>query len=1124
MTVKLLRIAFIALFTCIVTTLSAQTITGNVKDSSGEPILGATIMETGTKNGTVTDINGNFTIKLQSAGNLSISYIGMKSQVVKTAGKTTINVVLQDDNTTLGEIVVVGYGTMKKSDLTGSVSSIGTEDLNAKGAASVMEGLQGSVPGVNITKTSGRAGGDFNIEIRGKSSHNSSTKPIYVVDGVICDDIQFLNPQDIERIDVQKDASSTAIYGSRATAGVVIVTTKSGANIGKKVSKPSISYDGYYGVSKIARMPDFMTGQDFYNFRFMKFLSPIDATAVNGNPSYFMGNYNQMALVATDDNGENPYSVLKQIITNGQSTDWADMVTRDGSQQNHYLAVSGGSQDIHYHMGFGYNQEKGIYEGDQKDQITVKASLDAKINKYISAGFSTNMAYIKNEYANDKGVELAYRLNPFCQPYSKAPDARNGYIYDANGNIPDEGYNGYYYNANGQIMKNYRPGDKYAMGTTSTGNQFSDQFNPMYLMDAYARERQTWRLLGSFYLQVEPIKDLTIKTVYQPSYTYYRDGTFQDIVLDDKGALLDKSFGTTDADGNPMNYALRKTQRSFSWTWDNIVNYNKTFADIHSVNLMGLFSMLRNESENDQIRSLGVLAGSLWHNMNSGTVDPTETTTGYGDSSMISYAFRANYTLMDRYMLTATMRWDGSSKLALGHRWSSFPSVAVAWRASEEKFLKNVDWLSNLKLRVSYGETGNNGGIGNYDYMVGFSNPVYYPFGGIYETGRYPNGIVDKTLSWERSREWNFGIDFGFLNNRINGSIDYYEKNSEDLLYKVKLPLEAGGVTMSTNVGKVRNRGIEVALNAVPVRTKDWNWEITASFSHNTNKLREINGSGTDLPSDQLFIGKSINNVYNYDWLGIVSDRYMTVPDNEIARSMMPDQIGQQVREYEYYNKCYGLYEGQPIIDDVNGDGQFNDADKKVWSADPDWIGSLSTSVSWKSWDFSTSLYTRQGGKMNSGFYSNYLDYKDRGWMHLNVDYYIPAGTLIDCDGINPDGTYINPVYQQQTQYGEYPFPNDGLNGGLNGSSTYAFNRDGAQCQQVTDASFVKIKHITLGYTFPKQWLNKVGINHLRLYCTVTNPFVWSDYKGFDPEWGGNGLKNDGPSTVTWEFGASLKF
>ncbi|MCM1147231.1 MAG: TonB-dependent receptor [Bacteroidales bacterium] len=1123
MTGKLFRIAFVALFTCLVTTLSAQTITGNVKDSTGEPILGATIMETGTKNGTVTDMDGNFTIKLQSAGNLSVSYIGMQTQIVKTAGKTTVNVTLQDDNTTLNEVVVVGYGTMKKSDLTGSVSSINTADLNKKGAASVMEGLQGSVPGVNITKTSGRAGGDFNIEIRGKSSHNDDTKPIYVVDGVICDDIQFLNPQDIERIDVQKDASSTAIYGSRATAGVIIVTTKSGANVGLKASKPSISYDGYYGVSKIARMPDFMDGQDFYNFRFMKFLSPIAATTANGNPSYYMGNYDQMALVANGADGTS-YSVLKQILQNGSSTDWADMVTRNGSQQNHYLAVSGGGQDIHYHMGFGYNQEKGIYEGDQKDQITIKASLDAKINKILTAGFTANMAYIMNEYANDKGVELAYRLNPFCQPYSTTPDARNGYIYDANGNIPGDGYNGYYYNSDGQIMKNYRPGDKYSMGTESTGNQFSDQFNPLYLMDAYERERQTWRLLGNFYLQLQPIKELTVKTVFQPSFSYYRDGTFSDIVLDDKGALLDKTFGTVNTAGEPMNYALRKTKRSISWTWDNIVTYNKTFSKIHNVNVMGLFSMSKGTTEEDQIRSVGVLEGSLWHNMNSGTVDPTETKTAYGDNALMSYALRANYTLLERYMLTATMRWDGSSKLADGHRWSSFPSVAVAWRMSEESFLKNVDWLSNLKLRVSYGETGNNAGIGNYGYMPGFGDPVYYPFGGVYQTGRYPNGIVDKSLSWERSHEWNFGLDFGFLNGRISGSIDYYEKNSEDLLYKVKLPLEAGGVEMETNVGKVRNRGVEIAVTATPIRNKDWNWDITASFSHNVNKLRDINGQGTDLPADQLFIGKSINNVYAYDWIGIVSDRYMTVPDTKIAQAMMPDQIGQSVREYEYYNKCYGLYEGQPIIDDVNGDGIFDDSDKKVWSADPDWIGSLSTSVSYKNWDFSASLYTRQGGKMSSDFYGSYLDYKDRGWMHLNVDYYIPAGTLLDCDGINPDGTYINPVYQQQTQYGDYPFPNDGENAGIGKSSSYAFNRDGVQCQKVTDASFVKVKHMSLGYTFPKKWISKVGISHLRLYCTVTNPFVWSDYKGFDPEWGGNGLKNDGPSTVTWEFGASLKF
>ena len=1097
-----------------------KVITGTVRDANGEPMIGVTVLVDG-KAGAITDINGNFKIpNATESTNLKITYIGYKDLNVKGGNSSTLNLVMQEDNQALDELVVVGYGTMKKSDLTGSVSSLSTEDVTAKGAATVMEGLQGTVPGVNITKNSSRAGGDFDIEIRGKSSTNSDTKPIYVVDGIICDDINFLNQQDIERIDVLKDASSTAIYGSRATAGVIMVTTKGSLNIGKKMSKPTISYDGYYGVSKVARMPEFQTGQQFYNYRFLKFLSYGQGQTNLANPMYIMGNFDQMALVDGDGN-----SILKQIIAGGQTTDWADLATRNGTQQNHYVAISGASERVNYHVGLGYNQEKGIYVGDSRDQFSFKGSLDAQINKIISGGFTVNMAYIRNEYANDDAIELAYRLNPFCQPYSTQPDERNGYIYDANGNIPEEGYTGYYYNQYGQIYKNYYPGNSVAMGTaSSTGHQFSGQYNPLYLMDVYTHKRQTWRMLGNVYLQIKPIKELTFKTTFSPNFTYYRDGVFTDYVLDYAGATV---VGTTDTNGNPVNTASLATSRNIQWTWDNILTFDKVFAKKHAVNLMGLFSMMASDTEATNQAAQGVLDGSLWYNLSSGTIDLTNTNNSFSENSMISYALRANYTFDERYMLTATVRWDGSSKFEPDQRWGCFPSVAVAWRASQEKFLQNVKWLSNLKVRLSYGVTGNNTGVGNYATRTTVAGPVYYPFGSTYVNAFYPSSIVDRFLTWEESKEINFGIDFGFLKNRIFGSVDLYQKTSDDLLYSVELPLEAGTdsdgnpMKLNTNVGSVQNRGIEFAVTAIPVITKDWRWDISLNYARNINKVKEINGSGANLPNDNLFIGCSINNVYGYHWAGIVTDRDMIVPNTEIAvaKGLTP---GSTMKEYDYYNICYGLQEGNPIIEDVNGDGTIDDKDKKVYRSDPSWTGSLTTSLSYKNWDLSASLYTKQNYKVYSDFYAQYLDYKDRGWMHLNVDYYIPAGTLIDCDGINPDGTYINPVYQQTTHYGAYPFPNDGNTAGLNG--THAFNRDGSQCQAITDASFVKVKNITLGYTFPKKWINKIGISHLRLYCTVTNPFVWTDYKGFDPEWAGGGAENDGPSTVTWEFGASLKF
>ena len=1065
-----------------------STVTGTVKDANGEPLIGVTVMADGEV-GAITDIDGNFSIpNATSSTKLTVSYIGYQEQQVAVGNRSRIDIVMQEDNQALDEVVVVGYGTMKKTDLTGSISSVNTDQLNAKGAPSVLENLQGSIPGVNITQTTGRAGNSFDIEIRGKSSNNPNLKPLYIVDGVASEDIDWLNPQDIERIDVLKDASSTAIYGSRATAGVVIVTTKSGTTVGGVKSKPTISYDGYWGFTKVTRMPDFMDGQQFYDFRFRKFLTYAGGALTSGRPIYQMASnttYNQMAI-HNDDTGE--YR-LRALMENGQTVDWPDLITGSGHQQNHYLAISGATDRLSYHMGIGYSSEDGIYDGDEQDKFNFKGSLDGKINKYVSAGFSFNLARVNHDYASDKGVQYAYRQNVYCQPY------------DAEGNI------------------NPAPGNYLALGSTSN-NQFSDQPSPLlYFADNNeVRNRQTWRALGNVYLQINPVKGLTIKSTFSPSYTYYREGYFYDAPVFDDG---------------DTNVATKETDKQFDWTWDNMVTYDNFFGKDHHLNVMGLFSMMHTDVENQFLAYTGVLDGTLWWNLASGTYmassdDYGDSGNSYTENSMVSYALRANYTFKERYMLTASVRWDGSSRFRKGNRWGSFPSVAVAWRLSEEPFMvKARKWLSNAKLRLSYGVTGNNSGIGDYATQVIVGGPSYYPFGSTYLQGFYPNGIVNADLQWERSHEFNVGLDFGFFDERIRGSVDWYSKTSKDLLFEVPLPLEAGGTFMTTNVGSVRNQGVEVSLTTENIRTKDWRWTTTFTFTHNKNEVREINGVGGNLITGEedgnLFIGETFNNFYGFEWDGIVSDRMMTVPDNQVAKDngFTP---GTQVKEYDYYYKCYQWAEGMPIIVDRNGDGSFTDDDKRIYNTDPKWSGSFSTTLSYKGWDLSASLYTKQGMWVNSAFYGEYLDYSQRGRTRLVVDNYIPAGTLIDCDGVNPDGTYINPVYQERTHYGSYPFPNYGGNNGFASTSNWISGDGAAAVNKYADASYVKVKHITLGYTFPKKWTEKFGCSYLRLYCTVTNPFVWTDYKGFDPEWASADLDQDGPSTITCQFGANIKF
>lgn len=1100
-----LKATIAILMLCIGLTASAQNITvnGTVQDSTGEPLPGATVLVSGTAMGVTTDLNGNFTLtNVNANGTLNVSYVGFNPQSVSINGQTNITITLTEDSETLDEVVVVGYGTMKKSDLTGSVSTVGTEKLNAKGAPSVLENLQGTTPGVNITKSTGRANGGIDVQIRGKASINNDTKPIYVVDGVISSDIDFLNPQDIERIDVLKDASSTAIYGSRATGGVIIVTTKGGLSVAREQA-PSISYDGYYGIAKAAHLPNLMNGEEFYHYRLFKSLQSINELSGNTplvTPQTIYG-YNRggiggvdWALLKKDENNPFSESVLQQMLANGQTYDWPNLILRDAHQQNHYLAVNGSSEHTSYHFGVGINDETGLYDGDGSSTYSFKGSVDTRVNKVISAGFNINMAYQEKKYANDNAISHAWYMNPFMIPY----------------------------NEEGEI--NHFPGNSATLGSSSSF-QFSDAVSPLDLMRNASHERKIYRLIGNAYLQLDLLKGLYVKTTFSPSYNSYRDGQFTGYANPNRPGL---TYGDAELD---TSTAQVTNYSSMGWIWDNMINYQVTLAKDHSINAMGLFSMEKGTSENYTWVANNVLQNSDWYNMGSGTTDNDASKSSYSKGTMVSYAFRVNYSYLGKYMLTGTVRWDGSSKLAEGNKWASFPSLAVAWRLSEESFLKKLDWLSNAKLRFSYGVTGNNSGIGNYGSIVGIGGPIYYPWGNSYDQGYYANGIVDSSLTWEKSREYNVGLDFGFLNSRITGSVDWYNKKSHGLLYKVQLPLESGGVKMNTNIGKVQNTGIEVALTTVNVESKTWNWTTSFTFSHNKNKVLQINGVSDqviDGATNSLFVGYPVNNVYNYEWEGIVTNLPITVPDNQAARDhgFTP---GEQVLSCDYYNAVYGLSEGRAIMRDVNGDGVIDAEDRTILSADPDWTGSFTSNLSYRlpknggEIDFGFSIYTRQGGHVYSPFMAGDLfKTSDRGWEKVMVDYYIPQGTLVNCDGMNDDGTYINPVYQTVTHYGTWPFPNATLENGAGSINSPVANWD--EAKKTVDPSFVKVKNITLGYTFSKNVLKHIGCKQARVYFTVTNPFVFTKYLGFDPEWADAAVKNDGPSTVTYQVGASIKF
>ncbi|MCW3786420.1 SusC/RagA family TonB-linked outer membrane protein [Plebeiibacterium sediminum] len=1060
-------------------------IKGNVKDTSGEVIIGATVVVKGTTIGTITDVEGNYTLSNVPANSVILfSFIGLKTQETVYSGQGVINVVLEADTKDIDEVVVVGYGTVKKTDLTGSVSTVSPKELTKKGAPSMMESLQGQVPGVSITQSSGRTGGGFDIAIRGNQSIGGSSSPLYVIDGIVVSDIQMLNPADIERIDVLKDASSAAIYGSRASNGVVIVTTKSGKGLGGKTQKPVVSYDGYVGTRSIARMPDFMNGIDFMKYRFARYTLPEDGSAtdvgslnygitapnlrttlianylpeVDGNGNYMVGsNYHDNYY----DDPDSQMSNVERMMMNGEDVNWRDYVTRNGFQQNHFVNVSGASENVSYHFGFGYQQDKGVIINDQEDRFNIKAAIDAKVSDHVTTGISLNLARTENDWGSDDGVSNAFRLNPYCAPYD----------------------------SNGELV--VQPGSAGALNSDFGG--FTSSRNPMLDIANTTHGDKKLHILGNLYVALKPFKDFQIKSTFSPNLYQGREHLYQTAETDARA-----SAGT--------DYASVRASNSFDWTWDNQVNYSLDIED-HSFGIMGLFSM--NKYTNERFNQYGedFPANTSYYNMGT-AANVLSSTSSYTENSLMSYAARLNYSYKGKYLLTATVRADGSSRFSESKRWGSFPSAAVAWRASEESFMKQFNWLSNLKLRLSYGTTGSHA-VGNYDIATMPSSTAYYAFGSEMAYGYGPNGIVNRDIMWEKTKEVDFGFDMSVFNQRISLVFDAYNKLTDGILMNRSLPVEAGGgAVVRDNIGKVRNKGIELSLRTINVKTNDWQWETTFSFAKNKNEIEQLYGDGTSEDiGNNWWVGEPVDVFYNYTLDGIVSDKPITVTLPGTNQTQSFDHA------YDFYYQYYGWYEGMPIVKDRNNDGEINSDDESIIGhAEPDWTGSFSTSLRYKNIDLGISLYTKQNYMVRSRFLERYQDYGDRGRMHINMDYYIPAGTPI----LLSDGTV---GVQESTHYGKYAYPNNFSGAGRGGSGNYYRN-----VNQYVDASYTKIKNITLGYTLPSEILDKVGISYLRVYTNITNPFVFSDYKGFDPEWASASLSNGGPSTVTYQFGVNVRF
>lgn len=1043
-----IRRAFMASLLCLIcfAAFAQKTITGTVKDTSGEPMIGVSVMINGTT-GAVTDMDGRFSISNATPSDvLKITYVGYQEQSIKVGESTSFNIVMREDAQSLDELVVVGYGVVKKSDLTGSVGSVQSDKIVSAGSTNLAGGLQGSVAGVNITQSSSRAGDSFTMQIRGKSSLQGG-QPLYVIDGVVCDNMDFLNPMDIEKVDVLKDASSTAIYGSRATNGVLMITTKKGAEMGGEM-KATVSYDGYYGFKSTANMPEFMSGNEWMKWRTFRYYANTKLNA-DGTTDWELTDANYKLVWC------NWSPRWMDEFKNNDYTDWVDEVTRKGHEQNHFVNITGAGKNLSYRVGLGYQEETGVLY-DNYERWNLKAAVDHKINDHWATGASVNLATADKRSGSANAILNGFRMSPVMS-------AR----YWEGENV-------------GQPIE--QPGKDAAIypnggGPTSTINPILDRENTK-------DNTRYYDAMANIYLQYSPIKEIILKTTFSPMYNKRERGQF--------------NGSKSQARYNKTNQAITTDNEFFSYTWDTQANYIKSWGD-HTLNALGLISVYEQKLNQKSLNVTDMPFDVDWYNM--GSAANVENKSSYYESiKMLSYVARLNYDYKSRYYLTVSSRWDGSSKFQKDNRWGMFPSAAAAWRISEESFMeKTRNWLSNLKLRLSFGITGNNAAVGAYQTQLLANTKYYYNFGGTVANG-YGYELANSALTWEKTTEFDVGLDFGFFNNRINGSIDFYSRTSKDLLMEMETPLEMGSSTGAIwgNVGKVRNKGIEIQLNTVNIQTKDLTWTTNFTFAHNKNEILELNGGKEDMTGNSWFIGEPIDVVYGYVPIGVCTAEMAKA---YAANSSMKTKF----------------HEGEYAVEDSNGDGVIDPSDRRVQGhAEPKWTGSINSTLTWKNFDFSFSIYTSQGSKVYSPFMAEFCDYSQRGMQRLSMDLYVPAGIK----ALGDDGELYTTT---EAHLGAWPFP---TNGGNNKGCGDFWVRDETGSQWFVDNSFTKVKNIILGYTLPKKWIGKIGISHLRVYVNILNPFTFTNYKGFDPEWAATAISTGegGPASRSYQIGVNLKF
>lgn len=992
------------------------TVKGIVKDNLGESVIGANVTEKGTTNGMITDLDGNFSLTVQKNATLVISYIGYVTQEIAIKGNTNLNIILKEDSKALEEVVVIGYGTARKSDVTGSIASVGGDKLQEMPSTNITYALQNRVAGVDMTQTSSQPGATMQIRIRGTRSLTASNDPLVVLDGIpFMGNLSDINPGDIKSMDILKDASSTAIYGSRGANGVILITTNRGA----QGTPAKFTYNGYVGAKSVFSKYPMMDGPKYAEMR------------------KYAGKF-ENSLDESDD----------------MNTDWQDLLYRTGMVNSHDVSVAGGTNNGSYSFGAAYYKDQGVIPTQNYTRYSLRGSFDQGVGKYFRFGLTTNSNY---NVTKGSAFDLYSVLNntPLVNPYNEDGSLKRTVKL----NSQDENFV-----VTRDVVEN--------------------------LEDSWLNEKKGFGTYNNLFAEVQCpwVKGLKYRVNLGLNYRSTKGGVFT-------GEGINSSTADT-----PSTASLEHTETT-NWAIENLITYDRTFGK-HQLNIVGMYSAEETVYTKSHIAARDIPAEYLqYYNLGraEGTITVNPDNWDYQKSGLMSWMGRAMYTYDNRYMLMATVRADASSRLAKGHQWHTYPAVSAGWNIGQESFMDDLEWLDILKVRVGYGQTSNQA-VAPYSTWGKLSTRPYNfgPTG--YATGYYVSALPNYDLGWEYSSTWNFGLDFTLLGGRLSGTFEYYIQKTSDLLQSVNLPSTSGVSSYVGNVGKTENKGVEFTLNGTILDNHNgWTWDASINISANRNKLTELASGAERDEANNWFVGHPIDAIYDYEKIGLwqEGDPYLDILEPGGNVGMI------KVKYTGEYNE-----DGTPVR-------QIGPDDRQIISMEPKFTGGFSTRVAYKGFDLNVITAFKCGGKLISTLHhsNGYLNMLTGRRGQVDVDYWTEENTNA-----------------------KYPKPG-GIQSGDNpkyGSTLGYF-----------DASYWKVRNISLGYKFDEQkWLKNFGIQSLRAYVSIQNPFVicspFHKETGLDPETNSYGNENvavtsgiqkrfltvgtNAPSTRNYLFGINLTF